>query len=173
MLAHLLPNNVVPAPAEWSAIGLTLAGGIGVLRRRGVVLDLVSWSTFSLGALAVVGMVGVAMLAPPPPPYTLSLAVYSAAASPVLVTTCATKLDGSPAATPDKDHVLAVLLDGVQTATESTSRFAVHASPGPHHLRVELLTRDHREFNPAVAANAGITIVGTAPATGWKTCPGR
>jgi hypothetical protein len=173
LIAHLLPSSILPDAAQWGAIGLTAVGGLGILKRRSNVLDLVSWATFSLGALAVVVMVGVAMLAPAPPPYTLSLTVGPVVTSPVQVTACATKLDGSATTTPDKDHVLGVLIDGAQVATESTSSFAVTATPGYHSLRVELLTRDHREFNPVVAVDAGITVTGVAPATGATTCPNR
>ena len=90
-------------------------------------------------------MVSVAMLSPPPPAYTLSLALNADATSPVQVTACAQKSDGSTATTPDGDHVLAVLVDGVQVATETTNRFAVTVAPGSHNLRVEVLTRDHRD----------------------------
>lgn len=173
LVAHVLSSSVIPDQAQWAAIGLTALGGVGVLMRRAKVLDAVGWATFSLGALACLGMVGAAMLSPVPPGYTLALALNRDATSPVPVTVCAQKPDGSAATTPDGDHVLAVMVDGVQVATRSTSAFVVTVARGTHDLRVELLTRDHREFSPALAADTVIGVTGTSPLVSWTPCAGR
>jgi MYXO-CTERM domain-containing protein len=173
LIAHVLSSNVVPEGAQWGAIGLTALGAFGILRRRRKVLDRLSWTTFAAGAIACVGMVGIAMLSPVRPVYTLSLALNADATSPVQVTACAQKSDGSTATTPDGDHVLAVLVDGIQVATETTSSFAVTVAHGSHNLRVEVLTRDHREFNPVVAADAQVTVTGVGPFQGQTSCATR
>jgi MYXO-CTERM domain-containing protein len=170
VIAHVLSSNVIPDPAQWGAIGLTALGGLGVLRRRSKLLDAASWATFALGAVVCLGMVGVAMLSPVPPGYTLSLAVNGDVTSPVQLTACATWPDGSAATTPDGDHVLAVLVDGAQVATESASMFAVPMARGSHTLRIELLTRDHREFSPVVAVQSQVTVTGIAASTVWQGC---
>lgn len=115
-------------------------------------------------------MVGAAMLSPVPPGYTLALALNKDATSPVPVTVCAQKPDGSAATTPDGDHVLAVMVDGVQVATRSTSAFVVTVARGTHNLRAELLTRDHREFSPALAADTVIAVTGTSPCVVDAVC---
>jgi hypothetical protein len=173
LIAHLLPNTFIPDAAQWGAIGLTALGGFGILKRRSSALDLLSWATFAVGALGCLGMVGVAMLSPVSPGYTLSVTLNQQVTSPVQLTTCAYKPDGSLTATPDGDHVLAVLVDGVQVATASTNAFSVAVPLGVHHLRVELLTRDHREFNPVVAFDTAITVTNSAPAVGSQVCSHR
>jgi hypothetical protein len=111
------------------------------------------------------------MLAPVAPPYKLSLGVSQQTTSPVQVTVCAHKADGSAVTTPDGDHVLGVLIDGVQVANQANSDFPVAMSPGRHALRIELLTRDHREFNPAVLADTTVTVTGNGPLGTWQACP--
>jgi len=170
-LAHVLPNNVVPAPVQWAAIAMIGTGGFGVLRRRRKLVDAVSWITFSIGATGCIVMVGIAMLGPPPPGYALSLAVHEPVTTPVPVSVCARKPDGSQATAPDGDRVLGVFVDGVQVLTGAANKFAVAMTPGEHALRVELLTRDHREFNPAVAATATVDVTGKAGLSGPGACP--
>lgn len=172
VLAHVLSGNVIPEPAQWTAVGLIALGGLGVLRRRTRAVDAVSWATFTVGGVACLVMVGVGMLAPVPPAYSLSLAMNSTRTSPVLMTACAKQPDGTATKTPDRDHVLAVLIDGVQVATESSSTFAVTVPPGTHKLRVELLTRDHREFTPPLRVDTTISVVGEAAPSGWPVCTG-
>jgi hypothetical protein len=171
MIAHLLPSNVIPDPAQWFAVGLMVTGGLGVLRRRGHTLDILNWTTFAVGALACLGMVGVAMLSSPQPGYTLSLALDNHVTSPVSVTVCAQRQGGLATTTPDGTNVLAVFIDGVQVGVESTNTFLVTVVPGPHDLRVELVTRDHREFSPVVATDTPIRVRGSGAPVSWKPCP--
>jgi hypothetical protein len=173
MIAHLLPNNVIPDAAQWVAVGLMTAGGLGILRRRRHTLDVLSWTTFAVGALACFGMVGVAMFTSPQPGYRISLAVGTHVTSPVSVTVCAQRQDGLATITPDGTNVLAVLIDGVQVGVESTHTFVVTVAPGPHDLRVELVTRDHRELSPVVAADASIRVSGLAAPASWRPCPNQ
>ncbi len=56
--------------------------------------------------------------------------------------------------------MLAVLVDGRETAVENTGSFALLLPPGRHAVRVELLTNDHHVFSPRVAADATITVGG-------------
>lgn len=173
LIAHLLPSNIIPNAVQWAAVGLMVAGGVGILRRRRHALDILSWTTFAVGALACLGMVGVAMLSLPQPGYTISLALAKNLTSPVPITVCAQRPGGSAATTPDSTNLLTVLIDGVQVAVESTSTFSVMAAPGPHTLRVELITRDHRELSPVVAVETPIRVTGAGPSAGLKSCPNR
>lgn len=173
MLAHVLPNNIVPAAAQWCAIAMIAAGGLGVMRRHQKLLDTASWGVFSVGAAGCLVMVGIAMVSPPAPGYRLSLALGAPATTHMQLTVCATNPDGSAAKTPDADHVLAVLVDGAQVDSGTGNRFAVQMSPGRHTLRAELLTRDHREFNPAVAADVTVTVSAGVGSAGLPDCPHR
>jgi hypothetical protein len=171
MLAHVLSSNVIPGAAEWGAVASVALGGLGLLRRRRHILDMASWATFGLGAAACLGMVGVGMLAPIPPGYSLSVALHTQVTSPVQVSVCAQLPSGAGTATPDLDHVLAVSVDGVQVASPTSNILVVTASRGTHTLRVELLTSGHREFNPAVAVDTTFTVTGIGPLVGWAACP--
>ena len=173
MVAHVLPSNVVPLQLQWLAISMTVIGGFGVVRIRRRFVELSSWGLFTTGALGCVTMVGIAMLQPTQPPYSLSLALARSSGSPVYVTVCGSANDGSPATVPDGDRLLAIFVDGNQVDTGPGSRFAVTMTAGMHSVRAELITRDHREFNPLVAAEA-TTNVGAATDVAdstWVTCP--
>ena len=170
-LAHILPNSIVPGAAQWGAIALGAVGGIGVLRRRTPRVDLLSWVGFLTGSTAIVVMVGIGFVAPQAPGYSLFLAVSSHGTSPVPVSVCAQYPAGTYAKTPDGDHVLAAVVDGAATSYQITSHFAVTMTPGTHTLKIELLSRDHREFTPVVATTAHITVTGAAAPTDWVSCP--
>lgn len=173
LIAHLLPSSIIPDAAQWAAVGLVAAGGLGVLRRRRHALDILSWTTFVAGTLACLGIVGVAMLSLPQPGYTLTLALDKTVTSPVPVTVCAQRQGGSAVTTPDGTNVLTVLIDGVQVAVETTSTFSVTVAPGLHNLQVELITRDHRELSPVVAVDAPIRVTASGPSARWKPCANR
>ena len=173
LIAHVLSSNVVPLGLQWLAIGMTFAGGFGVVRRRRVLIEAASAGVFSAGAVGCVFMVGVAMVQPPPPAFSLSLAVTSRSDSPAFVTVCGRNLDGTPATVPGADRLIAIFIDGSQVDTGSSSRFAVKLAPGTHVLRAELLTHEHREFNPVVAATASVTVTGNLGRSNWSACPAR
>jgi hypothetical protein len=42
-----------------------------------------------------------------------------------------------------------------------------------HDLRVELLTRDHREFEPVVAVDTRVTVTGVGTLDGSRACASR
>lgn len=170
-LGHVLSSSVVPLPLQWTAIGVTTAGAIGVLRRRTAVRDLIAWTLFSIGASVCVVMVGIAMVQPPPPLYTLTLGVKHMTTSPVQVTACARKLDGSAATVLTGSNVLGVIVDGNQVASQQVTQFPIAMSPGDHTLRVELLTRDHREFAPPVFVDTSLTVTGVGTLGSWAACP--
>jgi hypothetical protein len=171
LLAHILPNSDVPDAAQWTAIVLAAVGGIGILRRRHRLLDGISWVAFSSGATAIVVMVTIGLFAPQAPGYALSLAVNPQGASPLPITVCAKYPSGSATTTPDRDHVLTVLVDGVQRGYQLTSQFAVSMTAGTHTVRVELLSKDHRELTPPVTGSARVNVTGVAQPGGWVSCP--
>jgi hypothetical protein len=173
LLAHILPNNDIPDPWQWTAIVLAAVGGIGILRRRNRILDGASWVLFSAGAAAIVVMVTVGLFSPQAPGYALTVAVNPQAASPVPITVCAQYPSGTATKTPDRDHVLTVLVDGVQTSYQATNQFAVSMTTGIHTVRVELLSKDHREFIPTVGGSAQVDVTGTAQSGIGLSCPGK
>lgn len=171
-LAHILPNNIVPDAVQWACIGLLALGSVGIARRRGAMLDRASWSAFALGASAVVVLVGIALFAPQPPGYSLSLLTTDASAgSPLAVTVCARYPSGVYVRTPSDGDVLTVLVDGRQLGYHLSSEFEVAVPQGHHRMRVELLTSAHREFNPPVAAEAEVTVSSTDTPGTWPACP--
>jgi hypothetical protein len=172
LLAHILPNSDVPDAAQWTAIVLAAAGGIGILRRRNRILDGISWLGFSIGATAIVVMVTIGLFAPQAPGYALSVAVNPQAASPVPITVCARYPSGTGTKTPDRDHVLTVLVDGVQNGYHATNQFSVGMSTGVHTVRIELLSKDHREFVPVVGATARVDVTRAAQPGSFISCPG-
>ena len=173
LLAHILPNSDVPDAAQWTAIVLAAVGGFGILRRRQPVLDGISWLVFSVGATAIVVMVTIGLFAPQAPGYALTLAVSAQNASPVPITVCAQYPSGTATKTPDRDHVLAVLVDGIQASYEASNQFAVSMTTGMHTVRVELLSKDLREFIPVVEGSTRVNVTGTAQPGIWMSCPGK
>lgn len=173
LFAHILPNSDVSDAAQWTAIVLAAVGGIGILRRRQRLVDAISWVTFSFGATAIVVMVTIGLFAPQAPGYALTLAVNPQGASPLPITVCAKYPSGTPTKTPDRDHLLTVLVDGVQNGYEMTSQFTVTMTTGMHTVRVELVSKDHRQFSPVVAGSARVDVTGTAQPSGWVPCPSK
>src|SRR4029077_4442831 len=89
-------------------------------------------------------MIAITMTTPTSPGYTISLASPAAVdqvTSPVRVTVCAQAPNGSAVATPDRDNVLAVLIDGTEVSAMHTNSFDVVVPPGRHQLAVRLLPR--------------------------------
>lgn len=171
LIAHILPNNVVPDTAQWAAISVTAVGGVGIVRRRRRALDLAAWMTFTVGTTAILVMVGIGLFAPQPPGYALSLSGQPGGASPLEITVCARYPGGSYTQPPQNGDVLTALIDGRQAGYFLTNQFAIPVAPGRHLLQVELLNRDHREFNPRVSTSAAVTVSSSGPPHAPPLCP--
>jgi hypothetical protein len=165
-LAHVLQNANVPVAVLWSLAGLMVLGLlIGLLhaqrwvRRGGWTVCLVAAAVYEVVTL-------VYPPAPQAPAYAIRLAQPVSGApvgTPVAVEVCARASMGTPTKVPDGDHVLAVIVDGVEIAVMHVASFSLPMQVGRHHLRVELLTNDHRAFRPEVKADTDISVSGPAP----------
>ena len=167
----MVAPSAVPAWAPWLAAALMYASALALaaLRRgRGVLL--------TAGGLGVAGTVAVLALnptVPAPPGYSISLAVPAASplTSPVLLTVCGRRPDGSQVGVPDPGNLITVFVDGRQVLELQRSPVGVAAGAGPHELRVEVLTAGHREFRPPLDARLRVVVDGTGPLTTAGGCP--
>jgi hypothetical protein len=162
-LAHIVQGAPLPTALGWVAACLIAAGAAAIFLGRGGSVEVMGWITFAAGFCGAGGVVAVTALVPTSARITISLAAPAAspAGAPVDVTVCGrATAGGSPATAPDGSNVLAVLVDGRETAVENTGSFALLLPPGRHAVRVELLTNDHHVFSPRVAADATITVGG-------------
>jgi hypothetical protein len=170
-LAHVVAPSSLPAWVPWVAAALMYGSALGVARaRRG------RGALLAAGLLGLAGTVAVLVLTPTipaAPGYTITLAQPAApgpVSSPIAVTVCARMRDGSRAGVPATGGLISVSLDGRQVLETPRSAVAVEASPGPHDLRVELLTADHREYRPPLAAAVHVTVEGSAPLPAPSGC---
>lgn len=160
----------LPAWVPWVAAALMYGGALGVAAgRRGRGALLVA------ALLGLAGTVAVFVLTPTVPAvpgYAISLAQPSpgAVTSPIAVTVCARMPGGSRVDVPAGGDLISVSLDGRQVLEAPRSQLAVLASPGPHDLRVELITADHLEYRPPLAAEVRVTVEGSAPLPASPGC---
>ena len=117
------------------------------------------------GGLGVAGTVAALALTPTipsAPGYALRLAVPAPQplTSPVPVTVCGRRPDGTAVAVPDAQTLLTVFLDGRQVLETRRTPIAVEAGAGTHELRVEVLTAGHLEFRPPLDARARVVVAG-------------
>ena len=173
MIAHVLIGSPVPLAAQWVAAALLFGGGLAavVVRRR-------VWRVVAT-ALAVCGLGGTltawvaAAVQPGSPPYSLRIAMPANGArvpSPVTLTVCGVRSDGTMLPATDAAHYLAVFVDGREVPTVDAWQFAEAVGPGTHVIRVELVTPAHHAFNPPAAARATISVVSDAPAATSANC---
>lgn len=163
MIAHVLTNNPVPLPVQWLLAILFFGGALAMLalRRRG-------WR-IAAAVATVCGLSGtisswvVAAIQPGVAPYTLRIAAPSPGAlvaSPVLLTVCGVRGDGSELPATDSTHDLAVYVDGREVPTVDGWQFGEIVAPGRHTIRVELVSSSHQAFSPPVTASTDVTVAG-------------
>jgi hypothetical protein len=165
-LAHIVQGATLPTALGWVAAVLIASGGLAIFLGRGGAMEVVGWVVLGVAFVGAASIIAVTAILPTSARISISLAAphSGAVSSPMQVVVCARDASsGVAASAPDGDNVLAVVVDGRELAVEHTGRFAVEIAPGRHALRVEMLTRDHVEFNPPVIADATITVDGTAP----------
>jgi hypothetical protein len=134
------------------------------------------WVLLTAGGLGVGGTVAVLALnptVPASPGYSISLAVPTAQplTSPVLVTVCGRRPDGSHVGVPDPGSLVTVFVDGRQVLESQRSPVGVAAGVGAHELRVEVLTSGHREFRPPLDARLRVLVAGPGPLPPAAGCP--
>jgi hypothetical protein len=163
LLAHIVQGAPLPIALGWAAAGLIVLGGAGIFLRGRTAVEVIGWVALCAGFCGAGAVVAVTAVLPTSARISISLAAPSSSpvGSLVDVTVCGRATDtGASAPAPDGNDVLAVLIDGRETAIQSSASFALAIPPGRHHLRVELLTIDHHVFTPEVTADAVVTIAG-------------
>jgi hypothetical protein len=172
-VGHVLPSASPLGIVQWFAAGLVVFGGLLLLLLRTSWLRWLGWTALAVGIAGSVA-VEAGAVAPSPPAQSLSLAQPVGGApvtSPLLVTVCGRLASGSRAHLPAAGDVLSVFLDGRQVLTTSGASGAVIASIGVHTVRAEILTSDHREFQPPLLTERQVVVSGTGPLPAAAACP--
>ena len=170
-LAHIITAGAGPGTIAWLPAGVAMASIVAFafgprrLRRAAAALA-------AAGLACVLVLDILAPSAPSPPGYTLVLlpADGSRVTSPFAVVACGRAADRSSVGVPGADRVLSVSIDGTEVVSTAASEALITASSGAHRLRVEVLTRDHVEYQPPVVAEAGIIVTGPAPVGAAPPC---
>jgi hypothetical protein len=171
-LAHVVTSGTGPGLVAWLPAAIVFVGAavVGFAPRRYRRMG---------GGLAGVGVAGLlaanvfAASSPTSPGYSIRLltpAQDAEVASPVPVTVCGRTASGAPAAVPGAGKLLSIFVDGRQTFEAAKANVGVLVPPGPHDLRVEVLTGDHREFSPVVDASVHVVVTGSAPLPRTPSC---
>jgi hypothetical protein len=167
----VIAPSAVPGWAPWLAAAVMYASALALaVARRG------RRALLAAGGLGVAGTVaGFALTptVPAPPGYALRIAVPAARplTSPVPVTVCGRRPDGSAVTVPDPHTLLIVFLDGLQVLETRRSPVAVEARSGAHELRVEVLTASHVEYRTPLDARLRIAVDGAGPLPAAPPCP--
>ena len=170
-LAHIVTAGTGPGAIAWLPAGVAMvaiaffAFGPRRLRRGAAVLA-------GAGLACVLALDLLAPSPPSGPGYTLIVlpADGSRVTSPFTVVACGRAADRSTVPAPGVDRVLSVSIDGAEVVSTTASQALVTASEGTHRLRVEVLTRDHVEYQPAVVSDGRIVVTGPAPVGAFPTC---
>lgn len=162
--AHVVGTTAIPAAVDWLAAAVMVAGTVGTIACRGRELRSAALVAAVLGATTTVTLWIVAGSAPASPGYRLSVAAPvrdAAVTSPVTLRLCGTDTAGRRAAVPGGDRLVSVSVDGAQTVERPAATMALTLSPGQHRLHIEVLSVDHRQFAPPLAADVSISVTGT------------
>ena len=173
MPAHILTAGGGLGLLGWApaAIGVAaiavVAFGPRRFQRPAVVVSVVSMSSLLILAAVSPG-------APLPPGYAITVlepGAGGAVTTPFSVVVCGRSSAGSSAAVPGGDRVLSISLDGREVLSTGSGHALVTATPGRHRLRVEVLTKDHVEYQPPLAQELDVEVGGPAPIAAPRSCP--
>jgi hypothetical protein len=173
VIVHLLTGSPVPLGVQWLAAVALFGGAVAVvsLRRR-------VWRV-AAAVVALCGLAGTATscfaaaVQPGAPPYMLRVAAPktgSTVSSPVLLTVCGVRRDGSTRPATDATHYLVVFIDGQEVPTVDAWRFAETLTPGRHTIQVDLVTPSHHAFAPPAVATTTVTVAPDVRAVGPASC---
>lgn len=171
-LAHVVTSGTGPGLVAWLPATVVFAGAavVGFAPRRYRRMG------GGLAGLGVAGLLAVNVFAASSvttPGYSIRLltpAQDAQVTSPVLMTVCGRTASGRPADVPGAGKVLSIFVDGRQTFEAAKASVGILVPPGPHDLRVEVLTGDHREFSPVVDATVHVLVTGSAPLPRTASC---
>lgn len=173
MIAHIIPSaSSLAILAAWGVSSLGLLAGAVLLiadlhrRRLGALV-------LSLSSAGAVVAALVTPWPPAPPGYSISVVIRHTGdriTSPVAITVCGRTSDGSATAVPGADRVVYMALDGKQVMTVRAASMVVPMTSGKHLLRLEILTGDHRAFQPPLLTDLQITVRGRAAPAFTTSC---
>ncbi|MBV8195591.1 MAG: hypothetical protein JOY80_08690 [Candidatus Dormibacteraeota bacterium] len=152
---------------------LLFAGAVTafVVRRRAWRVTAVVLS--ACGAIGTLTSWVVAAVQPGVPPYSLRV-IYptngARVASPLLLTVCGVRGDGTMVPATDPSHYLVVFVDGHEVATVDAWQLAEILAPGQHDIRVELVTPAHHAFDPPAIASTDVTVTGGRQTSATSAC---
>jgi len=173
MTAHLLTGSPVPLALQWLVAVLLFGGVLGAVTLRSRSWRVVATGIACCGFGGTVATWVVAVVQPGAPPYALRVAAPpngTHSASPVLLTVCGVRPDGSLLPATDPQHYLVVFADGHEIPTVDDWQFTEALAPGRHTIRVELVTPAHHAFNPPAVASVTLTVAPDAPSAGPHPC---
>lgn len=173
MVAHLLTGSPVPLVFQWLAAVLLFGGGVTAFALHQRRWRVVAAAVACAGFCGTVSSWVLAAVQPGAPPYAIRIVAPSSGervSSPVVLTVCGVRSDGTRVPATDAQHYLVVFVDGREVPTVDAWRFAEEVAPGRHALRVELVTPAHHAFSPAATATTTVTIAQDAPSVAPATC---
>jgi hypothetical protein len=165
VIAHILGN--LPLPLEWGLAVLIFGGLLVVFAvRRGAIRVAGGVATIcGVGGLVTGWVLSPALLVPAP--YALRIVSPAPGASvgaPLTLTVCGVRASGGLVPATDRQHYLAIIVDGVQAPTVDVWQVPLDVTSGPHTIEVELVSPAHQAFNPPATTKETITVVpGSAP----------
>ncbi|HYL72414.1 MAG TPA: hypothetical protein VEY89_14025 [Candidatus Dormibacteraeota bacterium] len=173
MIAHILTGSPVPLGLQWLAAVLLFGGLLAAFALRGR-----AWRVLA-AALAVLGFGGtaaswaLAAVQPGAPPYGMRIIAPrdgAQVASPVTLTVCGVRGDGSTLPATDAAHYLVVTVDGHEVPTVDQWQFAEPLALGMHSITVELVTPAHHVFSPPTKSTVHVRVVRVAPTAAAAGC---
>ncbi|MBV9100520.1 MAG: hypothetical protein JOZ46_04265 [Candidatus Dormibacteraeota bacterium] len=173
MTAHVLVGSPVPQALQWLAAVLLFGGALAAVALRSRTRRAAACVVAALGAAGTAAAWTLAAVQPGPAPYALRItapADGARASSPLTLTVCGVRGDGTTVPATDPTHYLVVFVDGHEVATVDQWQFAEVLSPGAHTLAVQLVTPVHHAFNPPATTAIRVDIVSEAPAPAPVAC---
>jgi len=162
-LAHVVTGAADPAWLSWIT---AIAMGVGVLGAVAVRRRAVRPAFVGLAALGLAGRIGLGsvLTAAPVAPYALTIVVAGdggGVTSPMAVRLCGRTTGGGTAQVPGPGRLIDIAVDGSSRRTLSADHVALLLPDGGHRVKAELVTADHRAFQPRVVAQLSVDVQGT------------
>jgi hypothetical protein len=173
VIGHLLIGGPIPAAVQWLAAALLFGGAAAMLSLRRRAWRYTAAAATMCGLAVTIAAYVAAALQPGAPPYAVRITAPetgSFVSSPVLLTVCGVRGDGSTRPATDAAHYLVVFVDGHEVPTVDAWRFAETLTPGQHTIRVELVTPSHHAFAPPAIATTRVTVNSETSASGPSNC---
>jgi hypothetical protein len=173
VIGHILSGSPVPDALQWLAAALLFGGAAAALATQRRLQRRVAIAVAASGLVGTVAAWGVAAAQPGVAPYAIRIAAPQSGAlvaSPVTLTVCGVRGDGSTLRATDAQHYLVVFVDGHEVPTVDAWQFPVELTGGSHEVRVELVTPMHHAFNPPATADVSVNVSQQAAPVAPPSC---